>query len=243
MKLTTIIVAAVIIVIVDGGCSEADPTVQTIEQSLRELPNRIKDPRPYTWEFGSALGDMIYRLPDVNLRRKYQVRFEDAVLAINFDTSDYDRCSRQFDAFCDVADSCACGMDRWHEAECLVESVRLKLRLLNRMKRESLAAESRRNVEVASRPGLHANPFSYADSVKMKLDEKAERFEKHFNERGEELEEAQCAAIRKEFARIMGRPLRTNEEIAHDRQRLIDEARRRQEAERGDDVRVDIESL
>ena len=83
----------------------------------------------------------------------------------------------------------------------------------------------------------------YVTKLNATLTHIIERFEKHFNEQSDGLTDAKRVTIRKEFTRIMGRPIRTSEEIAHDRQRLIDEARRRQEENRGNDVRVDIESL
>ncbi len=89
---------------------------------------------------------------------------------------------------------------------------------------------------------------TYVHSLRSKYDLSVSDMERAFNRDVQTiLSPEQVSAIRTKLEDVLGRPIRSDEEIARDRQRKIDaeieEARRRQEERLGNDVRVDIDSL
>ncbi len=244
-KLWVMDYAFILLAVICCGCREE--SCAELEGDLRNVSERLKVPGPYALEFGNGLGNKIFNLSDPRLRRKYQAKYEHMVLSVVFDSSDYDLRMHQFRSFDTFADCCMCGMLRWDEKGALNTVMWSHLRLLKRTMQERKWAESQRNRGVPFRPGVHVSPDHYADSVTRSLNSRAERFETLYNDYSGKLTKEQKAMIEVEFMSIMGYNIRTDEDIARDRQRKIDakieEARRRQEERLGNDVRVDIDSL
>lgn len=248
MRKTWIIDSAIALVLVFGsGCrEEANPTSE-LESGLQKVSERLKAPGPYTLELGSELAKNIFNLPDLRLRRKYQSKYEHMVLSTVFDSSDYDLRMHQFNSFDILADCCMCGMFRWHEEGALNASMWSCLRLLKRTREEWGKAETQRNTVVPFRPGVHVSPEFYADSVTRSFNLRTERFETRYNACRDQLTGEQRLMVEREFKLITGRAIRTDKDIARDKQCTIDAkvkaASRRQEERLGNDVRVDIDSL
>ena len=227
------------------GCRKEDRAVLEVERDMQETLERLATPRPDSMLFGNRLAVKISQLPDRRQREKYRDMFEKIVFSTRFSSENYLCRVQQLNVFCELAGNCV--YTRQLLGEDVSSCVKTRLKILDRLSREWCQLSEDGGRKSGDVLGIHLNAEGYGESVKKKLDKLAEGFESRFNEIGLELAESQRTTIRKEFASIMGRPLRTEEEIAYDRQRRIDtqtnEARRHQEERLGNDVRVDIDSL
>ena len=89
---------------------------------------------------------------------------------------------------------------------------------------------------------------TYVHSLRNNYDLSVSDMERAFNRDTQTiLSSEQASVIQRKLEDVLGRPIRSDEDIARDRQRKIDakieEARRRQEGRLGNDIRVDIDSL
>ena len=227
------------------GCRKEDRAVLEVERDMQEALERLATPHPDSLLFGNRLAVKISQLPDRRQREKYRDMFEKIVFSTRFSSENYLCRVQQLNVFCELAGNCV--YTRQLLGEDVSSCVKTRLKVLERLSREWRHLGENWGGRGGEVLGIHLTAEGYAESVKKNLDKLAERFERVFNEMGQELAESQRAAIRKEFASIMGRSLRTEDEIVRDRQRKIDakieEARRRQEERLGNDIRVDIDSL
>ena len=227
------------------GCRKEDHAVLEVERDMQEALERLATPRSDSLLFGNRLAVKISQLPDRRQREKYRDMFEKIVFSARFSSENYLCRVQQLNVFCELAGNCV--YTRQLLGEDVSSCVKTRLKILDRLSREWCHLSGDGGGKSGDVLGIHLNAEGYAESVKKRLDKLAEGFESRFNEMGRELSESQRATIRKEFASIMGRSLRTEDEIARDWQRRIDaqinEARRRQEKRLGNDVRMDIDSL
>ena len=88
----------------------------------------------------------------------------------------------------------------------------------------------------------------YVHSLRGKYDLSVSDVERAFNRDAQTiLSPERASVIQTKLEDVLGRPIRSDEDIARDRQRKIDakieEARRHQEERLGNDIRVGIDSL
>ena len=148
----------------------------------------------------------------------------------SFETVDYNERFRRIGIFCDLVGCCG------HETSPHSSNILLALRRLEKIKAElSNVTRTKETGDIML--------DCYICKLTTTVNSLTEQFEKLFNKWGDELSANQRTSVLKDFAQIMGRPIRTDEEIKRDRERKNEEARRRQEERLGNDVRLDIDSL
>ncbi len=218
------------------ACERKNSDVAEVETDMTEVSNWLTGTDKTAIEFGNSLAAKISKLRDRQQQDKYRARLESTLFSSRFETVDYNERFRRVGIFCDLIGSCLCDPSQ-HD-----RNIFLSLRRLGKVQDEL------NNVVVKAKMTVDDMMLDcYVCKLTTTVNSLAEQFERLFNERVAELSIDQRTSVLKDFAQIMGRPIRTNEEMIRDKQRKIDTqidaARRRQEERLGNDVRVDIDSL
>ena len=239
------------------GCSANDAQeVKSLNADIGRIQSYLHDDSFDSAKFGYSLGQRLASVKATNSLCTVMCKLRDSMLYLKIDTDKFTERKRLHESIYRLIGGVCFGIMQNggnHEACWDIRILKLKV-----MKNEIAWGESNKAKEEWNPPiGKTRGPFvsvmgltgeTYVHSLRGNFDLSVSDMERTFNKDVQTiLSPEQVSAIRTKLEGVLGRPIRSDEDIARDRQRKIDakieEARRRQEERLGNDVRVDIDSL
>lgn len=236
------------------GCRRsASPAERSLFVDIERMSDCLCDETFDARIFGTSLGQRMAQLQDQDAEGRSLLKFKEAVRSFAVTATNFSGRLRQLTALRSMLGWAGDGIRNSGGTEELVWEMRILG--IEAMQKEIAWANSGNAKDECHR--LTQGPIliatvkpakSYLRSLQGDYDLAVRGLEKSFNDNvSKELPEERVSSMRARFEKAIGRPIRTNEEIRRDRERKIEKAReealRRQEEKRGNDVRVDIESL
>ena len=251
MKRIETILILVTSVVWMGGCFRTNSSVErSLYSDARRLPNLLRNDAFDTKEFGNSVGRRIVQLQDPSSARRFLLKFEGDVRDFQITATNFNGRKRQLAALRSVLGWIGHGIGENGGPEEWTWEIRILG--LEAMRKEIEWARSSGQAkdewhEQGRGPLLFATGVTgemYAQSLQDDYDLAVRRLEEAFNAATiQETSPGRADSIRMCFEKTFGRPIRTDEEIKRDRERKIEEAHRRKDKPRGNDVKVDIDSL
>ena len=239
------------------GCSANDAQeIKSLDADIGRIQSCLHDDSFDIDKFGYSLGQRLASVKATNNLNTVMCKLRDSILDLQIDTDKFSERKRLRESIYRVIGGVCLGIVQNggdYEVCWNMRILRLKV-----MQDEIVWGESNKAKEEWNPPICQARvPFvsvmgltgeTYVHSLRSKYDLSVSDVERVFNRDAQTiLSPEQVSAIRTKLEGVLGRPIRSDEDIARDRQRKIDakieEARRRQEERLGNDVRVDIDSL
>lgn len=209
-----------------------NPRPDEIEDGIGELSDYIKNPTRDKSLFFLTLFARIHETSDAKCRERFMVKTEDVLFSIETEGVDLYKRRNRLLMFGRLVGDYIHGMP--------VNEIKYYstiLRFLGSVHGMRMSAEKdSRNLENVSDSKEYHVIMKECD---LYLRVFSEKFERAFNEA--RLPPDQCEEIRREFERLLSRPIRTTEQIEADRVRRAEEFRRRQGS--AGDVKVETEGL
>ena len=250
-------VAVVVFVWGPCGCSANDAQeIKSLDADIGRIQSCLHDDSFDIDKFGYSLGQRLASVKATNNLNTVMCKLRDSILDLKIDTDKFSERKRLRESIYRLIGGVCFGIVQnggGHEICWDMRILRLKV-----MQDEIAWGESNKAKEEWNPPICQARvPFvsvmgltgeTYVHSLRSKYDLSVSDMERAFNRDTQTiLSPEQVSVIRTKLEDVLGRPIRSDEDIARDRQRKIDakieEARRRHEERRGNDVRVDIDSL
>lgn len=227
------------------GCRKPDPDVQSVMADIATVSRRIQFPKiPYadTLDFGEGLVKRISELKDANARRVCLDEFEGRIYATPVDSPEFNVRHFQVRAFLEMSGMLSLGAllidgreeDYWERRLRQVEWLQSKIE-----EAESLTER------IPAIPGNRAHYFRerYLDLLRQDYALLVREMEETYGEKTAKLVSSErAAAIKVRIEHVIGRKVRTLEEIAEDRWgRDSRSAAQKQHQEYRDDVGIDAD--
>ena len=250
-------VAVVVFVWGPCGCSANDAQeIKSLDADIGRIQSCLHDDSFDIDKFGYSLGQRLASVKATNSLSSVMCKLRDSILSLKIDSDKFSERKRLLESTYRLIGGVCFGIVQNggdYEVSWGMRILRLKV-----MQDEIAWGESNRAKEEWYPPNCQTRgPFvsvmgltgeDYVHSLRGKYDLSVSDMERAFNRETQTiLSPEQASAIQKKLEEVLGRPIRSDEEIARDRQRKIDakieEARRRQEERLGGDVRVDVDSL
>ena len=211
-----------LLLVVVCGCrqeTEKSPVVQSIERDIKRIPNMIAHPMCDTLGFGNALCEKIKGIEEPRLIRSFLKKFEHAVYTTPVNSTNYEERIWQAKAFAGLADALSMGVRLTGGTE--EEYWEKRLLMARAMQQQIRDLETLQNVPDDNRPPRGGIFCSRKRCVRMLRDENEFRtrlMEENFNQHTSKwVSPERAAAIRARIEKVIGRKVRTMEEIAQAR--------------------------
>lgn len=221
------------ILVIGYGCGRESEEARKIRGSFSNIGERSKT-EGLGHEFGIGIVEHIAEIKDRDERAMLYDEFVEEIFSMEFDAREYVVRSRQLSVFCELANVCFSYVNVRGGSKC--DILRLWLRMLARLSREKLVAdglscEEKPPILDKTKTSYVRGPFigakRYAMIVGGKLNRNCNTFEEMFNRINENgLSPNEKYEIQSMFRNIIGREIRTEEQIEIDRQKKIEEDRK-----------------
>ena len=260
MKVLYNIVSMVAIVILAWepcGCSANDAQeIKSLNADIGRIQSCLHDDSFDSAKFGYSLGQRFASVKATNSLNAVVCKLRDSILNLKIDADKFSERKRLRESIYRLIEGVCFGIvQNGGDFEVCWNMRILKLKVMqneiawgesNKTREEWCPSICQTRGGFVSVMGLTGE--TYVHSLRNNYDLSVSDVERAFNRDAQTiLSPEQVSAIRTKLEGVLGRPIRSDEDIARDRQRKIDakieEARRRQEGRLGNDIRVDIDSL
>ena len=207
------------------GCHRMPEEVASVVDEINELSLRLQE----GWAGGMITEKIIEKMSHVqedSWRSYLYGKFEETIFSMRLETRDFYKRNRQMRLFYDLSRMCAdYASIRGGTA---VDRFKLRLRRIERLRQEKVVADALvRSDEEEIRLGATVTSSRYARNVAYYVYQACEDFEKDYNlVEMKKLSPEERVLIRKLFRDLMGREIRTEEQIKIDREKKIEEDRK-----------------
>ncbi len=239
------------------GCSANDAQeIKSLDADIGRIQSCLHDDSFDIDKFGYSLGQRLASVKATNSLSSVMCKLRDSILSLKIDSDKFSERKRLRESTYRLIGGVCFGIvQNGGDYEVCWDMRILRLKVMqdeiawgesNRAKEEWYPPNCQTRGPFVSVMGLTGE--DYVHSLRGKYDLSVSDVERAFNRDAQTiLSPERASVIQTKLEDVLGRPIRSDEDIARDRQRKIDakieEARRRQEERLGNDIRVGIDSL
>ena len=237
------------------GCTADDSdTNKALIADIKRIPSCLRDKSIDITKFGVSLGRRLSNIEETKKLAEAMLVLKDSIRAFNAGVNGFSERKHLIGGVDCLIGGINLGIRQISGDVAICWEMRiLKIKIMQEEIAWGEANRTKADCNTLVRgPYISTKIFTgerYARSLQCDYDHCVSDMERTFNSEVSRnvLSTEKLAVIRMRLEEALGRPIRSDEEIARDRQRKIDAkieaARRRKEKERGNDVKVDIDSL
>ena len=239
------------------GCSANDAQeVKSLNADIGRIQSCLHDDSFDIAKFGYSLGQRLASVKATNSLCTVMCKLRDSILDLKIDADKFTERKRLLESIYRLIGGVCFGIVQNggdHEACWDMRILKLKVMQNEIAWGESNKAKEEWNPPIYQTRGGFVSVIgltgeTYVHSLRGNYDLSVSDMERTFNKDVQTiLSPEQASVIQVKLEDVLGRPIRSDEDIARDRQRKIDAkiegARHRQEERLGNDVRMDIDSL
>ena len=189
---------------------------QTLDAKLRHFKRGLESEEGWPITFGGQLLEEIVGMSNAQERVSCLDRFRETFLSAEFSGNDYRMLSIQLGALDTLQDFYLSALFRCGDG--LEQNLVFRLDFLKWLRREMARESGVESDDDPRRPGLHVSRDMYQSSLRDTSDIRLRELENKFNDYGAKMMPPDRAEeVRRQIEAFVGRPIRTNAQILHDR--------------------------
>ena len=199
-----------------GNSKQEAQRSQTLDAKLRHFKRGLESEEGWPITFGGQLLEEIVGMSNAQERVSCLDRFRKTYLSTEFSGNDYRMLSIQLGALDTLQDFYLSALFRCGGG--LEEEIGFQLDFLKWLRREIERESGVESDDDPSRPGLQVPRDMYQSSLTHTYDTRLREIEKMFNDHGAKMMPPdRVEEVRRKIEAFVGRPIRTNAQILHDR--------------------------